>query len=182
MKWSILILTQQSRVEYLQRLCDVLVPQLEGLKHEVELIVRQCDYTLPVGDNRQLLRLAAKGKYSNFLDDDDMVPSNYVETVLPALDTNADFIGHLVKRYDDGQETGVYTHSILHGGSSSPHSTPHINPIKTNIALRVPMSGGYGEDRRWWDAVCLEIENEYFIKEILYSYMYRSNKADGVAF
>lgn len=182
MKWSILILTQMSRENYLNNLLRVLHPQVEEFSDKVELVVRQCDHRIFVGDNRQIMREQARGDYSNFVDDDDLVSVTYVRDLLPLMD-GVDFIGHRISRYDDGIFTGEYEHSLRHRGSSSPHSTPHINPIRTKLALKASMSGGYGEDRRWWYELMDNnlIKTENYIDEVEYSYYYRSNKADGVA-
>jgi len=182
MKWSILILTQVSREKYLHYLLQTLEPQVEQYSDQVELIIRYCDSRMSVGDNRQTMREQAKGEYSNFIDDDDLVSTAYVRDLLPLMD-GVDFIGHRISRYDDEVFTGEYEHSLRHKGSSSPHSTPHVNPTKTELALKVPMSGGYGEDRRWWyelmDSNLIVTEN--YLDEVEYSYYYRSNKSDGVA-
>lgn len=163
-------------------LLAVLEPQVSKHSSRVEIIIKQCDPSMYVGDNRQILREQAKGVYSNFLDDDDLVPSAYVEDLLPLMD-GVDFIGHRISRYDDGVFTGEYEHSLRHRGSSSPHSTPHINPIRTDIALMSSMSGGYGEDRRWWyDLLDRDlVKTENYLDEVEYYYYYRSDKADGVA-
>lgn len=182
MKWSILILTQPSRQQYLSNLLSNLKPQIEAHSGEVELVIRYHVPNEPIGNARQSLRESATGEYSNFLDDDDLVSSTYVNDLLNLMD-GSDFIGHKLHRYDDEVFAGEYEHSLKHRGSSSPHSTPHINPIKTDIALKVVMSGGYGEDRRWWYELMDRdlVKTENYIDEVEYSYYYRSNKSDGVA-
>lgn len=180
-KWSILILTQETRQSYLRRLLDILEPQV-AIHPDVEIKIRQCDYLIPVGDNRQIMRQEADGEYSNFIDDDDLVPDNYVVSLLPLMD-GPDFIGHKVTRYDNDDFTATVSHSLAFGGSEDPfHSTPHINPIKTEIALQASMSGGFGEDNRWWNTLKSQnaVKTEAFLPEVMYTYWYRSNKSDGV--
>lgn len=179
MKWSILILTQPSRDEYLHRLLAVLEPQVKLYEDQVEICIRQCDTGISVGENRQILREQAAGEYSCYIDDDDLIPEDYVETILPLLD-GVDYVGFYLHRYDDGNSTGVYKHSLT-GERNSRIS--HINPIKTSIALTVPMSGGFQEDRRWWNALDDSgiVQTENFLDREMYFYYYRSDKADGVA-
>lgn len=181
MKWSILILTQPSREEYLTRLLDILRPQVEAVEG-VEIVVSLHDKSKSVGECRQLLRESCAGEYSNFIDDDDIVSDSYISKILPLLD-GVDYVGHLLQRYDDGvPQPSVFEHSIKYPfGSNSPHSTGHINPIKTSVALKARMQGGFGEDRRWWaDLAAMEaIQTEHFIPEVLYQYWYRSQKSDG---
>jgi hypothetical protein len=173
MKWSIMVLTQPSREGYLYRLLLSLKPQVEAYSDQVELMIRECDYFLPVGDNRQIMRETCTGQYSNFIDDDDIVPSNYVETLLPLMD-GVDYIGHDLERYDDGHYTDTYIHSLENGIS-------HINPIRTELALKGSMYGGFGEDRRWWNRLAeLDcVKTEHYVPKTMYKYMYRSNKGDG---
>lgn len=173
-----MILTQPSRHEYLQKLLTVLEPQVLSHSDEVELSIRYCDPTISVGENRQILREEARGEYSNYIDDDDMVPEDYVETILPFMD-GVDYIGYFLHRYDNGNSSGVYRHSL---SSERNSRISHINPIKTSIALTASMSGGFEEDRRWWNTLDDNgvVQTEHFIERELYFYYYRSNKSDGV--
>lgn len=180
MKWSIMIVTQPSRAELLARLLNILEPQVAECSDSVEIKVLHTDRSLLHGEYCQRLREEISGEYSNFVDDDDLVPDTYVKDILPFLD-GVDFIGYKISRYDDENLTGTYEHSLQHGGSSSPHSTPHINPIRTEVALKARMVGGFGADRRWWNNLIARqlIQTEHFIDKVLYEYYYRSNKSDG---
>lgn len=181
MKWSVLIVTQPSREELLHRLLGVLEPQVAVHSNDVEILTLLTDRSLTHGAYCQQLREATQGEYSNFIDDDDLVPNDYVESVLPNLD-GVDFIGHKLQRFDDGvAEYEPFEHSLRHRGSNSPHSTPHINPIRTELALQVSMSGGFGADRKWWYNLLDSgvVQTEHYIDKVLYEYYYRSNKSDG---
>lgn len=173
MKWSILILTQPSRAEYLKRLLKVLQPQVAAVQG-VDIEIRYCDFNMSVGDNRQIMREGCAGEYSNFIDDDDLVPEDYVAKVLPLMD-GVDYIGYNLQRVDNGSPTGVYVHSLDNGEIS------HINPIKTSVALEATMYGGFGEDRRWWDKLkeLNAVQTQNYLNEIMYFYLYRSDKNDG---
>lgn len=90
-QWSILILTMPLRKALLDRLLKVLEPQISHNGHSghnghnVELIVRESDANFPVGENRELMRREARGKYISFIDDDDLVPPHFVSRILPLL-------------------------------------------------------------------------------------------------
>ena len=175
-KLTLMVLTQPSRTMWLERLLRYLEPQIEPHSNDVQLIVWMCDFNLSVGDNRQLMRESAEGKYSCYIDDDDLVADDYVERVLQASEYDVDYIGYYLERYDDGRLTGRFKHSLAEGNIS------HINPIKTELALTQTMSGGFGEDRRWWNPLRESgvVQTEHFIDETMYFYYYRSNKSDGV--
>lgn len=175
-KLTLMILTQPSRTMWLERLERYLGPQIDTYPSDVQLLIRVCDYSLSVGDNRQVMREQAAGLYSCYIDDDDLVADDYVERVLQASEYGTDYIGYYLERYDDGLLTGKFKHSIAEGSIS------HVNPIKTELALTQTMSGGFGEDRRWWNPLRESgvVQTEYFINDTMYYYYYRSNKPDGV--
>ena len=89
MKLSILIITIPERADKLQRLMDVLRPQIPG-DNSVEVLVKE---ELPSGDggptigaNRNAAVADAIGDYVCFVDDDDMVAKDYIERIFKALD------------------------------------------------------------------------------------------------
>jgi hypothetical protein len=178
MKWTIMILTQPSRTEFLQRLLNVLEPQVAPYSDQVEIYIRECDHRIPVGENRQIMREEAKGEYSCYIDDDDLVAEDYVESILPLLD-GVDYVGFYLHRYDDGNSSGVFKHSLT---SEKNSRISHINPIKTSLALTASMAGGFEEDRRWWNALDDSglVTSEHFLDKEMYFYYYRSRKWDGV--
>jgi hypothetical protein len=184
MKLSILILTQFSRCYFLERLLSVLEPQVASAP-EVEMLIRYDDKHLSLGENRQLLRESASGKYSCFIDDDDLVSESYVRSILPLLD-EVDYIGFQVQLYEDGSKSKPTYHSLQY---SSWHEDDlgyyrdisHLNPIKTSIAIQVRMDGNAGEDSRWADKIRSSelVKTQHYIDAILYEYYWRSDKEDG---
>lgn len=175
-KFTIMVLTQPTRSMWVERLLRYVTPQISEYRNDVELLVHMCDYSRSVGYNRQHLRESAQGNYSCYIDDDDLVADDYVERVLEAMETDIDYVGYYLERYDDGQFTGRFKHSLAEGNIS------HVNPIKTDLALTQTMSGGFGEDRRWWNPLRESglVQTEHFINETMYFYYYRSAKTDGV--
>ena len=91
-KLSILIITMPNRADKLQRLMDVLRPQLPE-DGSVELIVKEelnaNDGGPTIGANRNAAVDDARGEYVSFIDDDDMVPEYYVEKILEAIGKEA---------------------------------------------------------------------------------------------
>lgn len=79
MKWTIMIATVPQRSRELARLLHRLYPQLTD---EVELLINGKDL-VPIGLKRQAMLCEAKGEYVNFIDDDDLVPKDYVEHSSP---------------------------------------------------------------------------------------------------
>lgn len=186
-KWSILILTQPSREEFLKRLMTVLVPQTRKNGPErfnqVEILTRTFDKSMELGENRQALIEKSHAEYINFVDDDDLVPSDYVPTILPLLD-GVDYIGYRVQCTVDGQRMAPTFHSLKYGKWSQDaagyyRDISHINPIRRELALMAKMSGGFGEDERWATALRAtgQVRTEHYIDRVMYQYLYRSDKS-----
>jgi hypothetical protein len=176
-KWSILILTQPSRVRFLDRLLGVLKPQIEG-HHDIELVIRSSDPDplLPYGENCQQMREAAHGEYVNFVDDDDLVSRNYVGRILPLLD-GVDYIGFKCAWTCDGRPHQPWFHSLkfpgVRGDASGVYrDISHFNPIRRELALHARMSGGSGADGRWAEAMRALgiVKTEHVIDEVMYYY------------
>lgn len=185
-KWSILILTMPSRADFLAHLLSRLRPQVE--KHpDIEIIVLENtpDLTM-LGENRNRLLKMAAGEYVSFVDDDDLVPKDYVNTIYPLLD-GSDYVGFRVDMTRDGRLFVQSDHSIKHGTWGTDSSTgmairdlSHVNPIRRTIATQVPFSGGVGEDGRWAEQLrsLRVVKTEHYIPRTMYFYNYRTRKDD----
>jgi hypothetical protein len=183
MKWSILILTQPGRERFLARLNAVLKPQVEQYS-DVTVHVRNFDFTKDLGTNRQIMVDESQGEYVNFIDDDDLVPANYVSTIYPLLD-GVDYIGFRLQMWVDEEKQKPTTHSLKYtewNGDSTGwfRDISHLNPIRRELAVLEKMSGGSGEDERWSSALRRRgvVKTEHFVPEIMYFYYWRSNKTD----
>jgi hypothetical protein len=183
MLWSILILTQPSRTQFLARLLGVLKPQIESFP-DVEILIRQFNPSMDLGANRQAMIEGATGTYISQIDDDDLVPASYVSTIYPLLD-GVDYIGHRVQLYIDGEKQQPTFHSLRYNCWNADsdgwyRDISHVNPIRRELALAVPMSGGHGEDDRW--ATGLRnlgiVKTEHYVDAVMYLYYFRSNKTD----
>lgn len=97
MKLSILICHLDQRKHLVVRLLSVLNPQLTP---EVEILT---DSTpgISIGAKRNQLLARATGQYVVFIDDDDLVSTNYVSLILQAIQNNPDVV----------DMEGIYTHN-----------------------------------------------------------------------
>lgn len=183
MKWELLILTQHSRKPFLVRLQAVLKPQLEEFP-DVKVTVRNFDDKLDLGTNRQIMREQSQGEYSSFLDDDDLVPANFISTIYPLLD-GVDYVGFRLQMYSDGEKQKPTFHTLRYKEWNADQDgfyrdISHLNPIRRELALAATMSGGHGEDARWSDRLreLSIVKTEHFIDQVMYFYYWRSNKND----
>lgn len=180
MKLDILVLTMPTRKEYLSRLIGILEPQLDHKNASALYQVCYPQYTL--GENRDMLRRCSRGEYIVFIDDDDLIPSDYVSTILPLLD-GVDYIGYDVQCSIDGKPLPVTHHSLKYGGwyedeNGYYRDISHINPIRRDLALLEPIEGGHGEDKRWADRMRARgvLKTEHYIPRVMYQYLFRSEK------
>lgn len=185
MKWSILILTCPGREKFLQRLLDVLNPQV--VEHpDVEVRVRMDDRNMDRGQNRKALIEDAPGQYVCFIDDDDLVPLDYVESIYKLLD-GVDYIGFRVQAFQDGQPFAPTYHSLKYmnwsqDGQAFYRDISHVNPIRKELALQGVFRGTGNEDVTWADSMrgLMIVKSEYYIPKVMYWYFVRSTKNDAV--
>lgn len=185
MKFDILVLSNPNRFQFLSQLRSVLEPQCFG--KDARMTVRIFDSSLSLGANREAMRQASEGEYIAFVDDDDLVASDYVDRILEALETNPDYVGFKVKMLIQGRQGPMAIHSLRFGKWSSNYGwkknpdlllerdISHLNPIRRDLALAIPMEGERGEDDRWAKAMSALgiVKTESFIDAVMYHYLWR---------
>ena len=134
-----------------------------------------------IGAKRNRLLNLATGDYVAFVDDDDEVAGNYIESIVSAIkiDNGPDCIGLHGQLVVNGVHTYKFRHSITVGRwckdkvSRIYFRTPnHLNPIKRELALLVKFpDSSWGEDRSFSDKIKQHLKTEYFIEDILYFYI-----------
>jgi glycosyltransferase involved in cell wall biosynthesis len=195
MKLSILIPTVTGREEKMQRLRDIVIPQLENAPFEngfptVEILIAKDNKEISIGRKRQKLLEQAKGEYIVFIDDDDTVSSDYVSSILKNL--GADAIGFLIDCYSDGVYTGRAKASRIYPNWAENvdgfkyvrtiyHKTPHLRSLALQTGFK---DIRFGEDYEYCMRLSPLIKTENFIDKILYFYQYSSaedhNKKYGI--
>lgn len=188
-RWSILVLTMPSRASFLERLLNVLMPQVDGME-DIELMVSSSNPLLPVGENREQMRLRSLGAYLNFIDDDDLVAVDYVATIRPLLD-GVDYVGFNIEQtFVDAPQLGMIEkhslryHGVYYDGSGAYdghfRDISHLNPMRRELALTVPMHGWPSEDSRWAEELRDKriVKTEHYVDRVLYHYMTRTHKPE----
>ena len=173
---SILIPTLHTRQGLLDGLVRNLKDQITILgTKEVEILTYPDDGELPTGSKRNALLKRSKGKYIIFVDDDDIIPSYYVEEILKGALSDADSMA-----INGTMKTQrIYTWDIR---QSNPYSQVgnhflrypnHITPIKRKHAIKIKFPNiTIGEDFQW--ATDLKeaglLQTEYIIERPMYIY------------
>lgn len=181
--WTIAVLTIPERKQLLERLMARLKPQLND---QVELKIYP-DTIATVGAKRQKSLDECKTSYINFIDDDDLVPADYVSKLLDKLKYLPDGVGfrgiitsNNIKPVEFVHRAGLrYIDKAFRSGDCYIFHRPlnHLNPVLTDIAKEIGYKDiSFQEDKDY--AVRLSesglITDDIFIDEFLYFYQYHS--------
>ncbi len=183
---SILIATVPDREIPFSVLKHELDRQAKGLP--VEIVVDSSPRgSISIGAKRQKMNEGAKGEYVVHIDDDDWVPPEYVLTVVNALGSNPDCVGHyeLVEGMGKIPQMSIWTNkaprwmdgrdAIRAYGVQYARTPFHKTPLKREHALAIGIKDmGHGEDhdfsKRLKEArLC---RTEVFVPRVLYFYRY----------
>lgn len=185
---SILIPTLKSRRTFLSDLLFVLNEQIykAGYLHEIEILTHDGEKPMKIGKKRNELLNNAKGEYVCFIDDDDMVSSDYIETIMQGILKGADCVSLRGVRKEDGKIDGVFEHSIKYNAYKTTKNAikyerypNHLNTIKASIAKQFKFQEiNHGEDTDWATQIFQSglIKTEYYTDKELYFYNYISKK------
>lgn len=149
-----------------------------------------------IGEYRQQMLMAVETPYIVFIDADDKVHSHYFKLVFQGIEKGAKCIGMRGIITTDGKNAAQFEHStrytswsdkIVKSGSGfqkmRQYYRPinHLNPVLTDIARQIgyqPLK--FGEDldysMRLSQSGLLKQEDEHFIEQPIYYYLYRSKK------
>lgn len=183
MKWTIAIATTPKRAEKLKELMDVLLPQVDKYAPEIEILIYFNNYERSIGYIRQGLLDEARGEYISHIDDDDMVPDDYCDTIFPLLD-GVDYIGFQVQFIDRGKDMLPVYHSLKYtrwyqDETGFYRGITHLNPVKTELARKssFPLEYTIGEDEAW--ATGVPAKTEHVIDKVMYIYKHEGDEADA---
>lgn len=180
---SILIPTLQSRKPTLDRLVTEVNRQIEKSNLNIELLIESDNGQITTGKKRNILIRRAKGEYCVFLDDDDLIAPDYIESFEPMLKSDkydcADLWGAHYKR-------GIFNKYVHYSNkfkkwSENPKKfirTPqHLNVVRTVFYRNCPFpDSSHGEDRQ--NSMCMVrkglLKTEYKTKRFYPLYHYIS--------
>jgi glycosyltransferase involved in cell wall biosynthesis len=179
---SILILTLPTRIDSYARLIKSLNQQVieNNLIHRVQILTLCDTKEISVGEKRNILLNKSIGRYVCFIDDDDVIATNYLSVIMSALNSNADVIT-FCGDYVENEIRTPFSISMVHRGNFNEpnmfYRLPnHLCPVKREIALSCQFTDkNFGEDSDYAEKINKYLKNEYHIQEKLYFYMYDSN-------
>jgi len=183
MKLSILICTLKSREEKLIRLCDILKPQVEKFKKQVEVIIANDTGENSIGYKRNYLVNMANiyiepNEYLCFIDDDDTVSDNYIELLLEKIKLAPDVIVFDAFRFANGKPDRIVKYGIeynkdYHDKNAYYRMPNHLMCVKKSLAVQIPFKEiNFGEDSDYAKRLYPLLKTQERINETLYNYLY----------
>lgn len=179
---SILICTIPKRKYLLNQLLTDLNKQVKACATEIEILTDNENGT--VGAKRQRLLEKATSEYVVFIDDDDRVSSDYLRSILFALESSPDVVGFMGFITTNGRYKTNFKISKDCGYETTARGyerfNNHLSPIKRSIALQIGYKDmSFQEDYDY--AVRLVnsglVKTERFISKHLYFYQYVTKKS-----
>lgn len=188
-KLSILICHLPNRKEFLKRLLTILDVQISVFpKDSIEVLINPNETDL-IGKKRNDLLESATGDYLCFIDDDDRVGIYYIPNLYAGILEGVDCCSLTGEITEDGKNPLLFEHSIKYkeyktnqivGNRIKYERFPnHLNCIKSSIAKQFKFpEKNHGEDTDWATQIFKSglIKTEYYIKDVIYYYDYRSKK------
>ena len=181
--WEILIATLCDRAELLGTLLAALLPQVDAARGAVRVTAYQNQGERPLADIRQALVESADAQYVSFIDDDDMVPDDFVSTILPLLD-GVDTVGWRMQYYVDGVPAKPTFHSLRYGGwwedeTGWYRDVSHLNPVRLALARRCDFRVELPEDWGWVQQMQKLVTTEHCTDDDKIMYHYRHSTSEG---
>jgi len=177
---SILICSIYSREHYLERLMNVLNFQATD---DVEIICRIDDGKESIGKKRNELLKQSEGDYVCFIDDDDLVPVNYVDEILNAIKSKPDCVVFDAVRYVNGNKD----RHVKYGKEFKADSNTtkcyfripnHLMVFKKELALKFPFKDvNFGEDADFAKRILPHIKTQVRIDKVLYHYLFTNKNS-----
>lgn len=193
---SILIPTIPERGEMFTKLFNELHRQLEYMKTfhpslgDIEILVdsskRFVDGGLSIGKKREALVKRAQGKYLCFLDDDETIAPNYLETLVRLCNEDKDVCSFRnVSKMDNFWTVVDMSLYFETNDQASPlymvrRKPWHICPVRSLFAKMHDFEDiSYGEDFAWMEKVLSHCETEAKTDAIIHQYNHSSKISEA---
>lgn len=183
---SLLIPTIDDRREMFENVYVQLQSQIlkSVFKNDIEIVIDNSSKT--IGEKRNNLLEKSKGKYVAFIDDDDEVSSDYIDTLMNAIKSKPDCVSLRGVITWNGSNPELFEHSVKYSAYATTTNEikyerypNHLNCIKSSIAKQFKFKEiNFGEDTDWATQIFQSglLKKEVYIDKVLYHYKYIVNK------
>lgn len=186
MKISILIPTLDERRHLYQRLIGILKSDIGYDSSLIEILSDSRGRYCSIGQKRNDLLKSAKGDYVVFIDDDDIVCTDYIAQLLKGIEGNPDCCSLKGLMTTNNLNPEAFEHSIKYFEYKTTENKikyerypNHLNCIKASIAKQFKFpETNFGEDTDWATQIFKSglIKTEYYISKTIYYYQYKNKK------
>lgn len=178
-KLSILVLTVPSRIQvFFPKIMLELQKQTKNYE-DIEIIALYDNKKRSIGKKRDNIMRLAQGEYMVFIDDDDRIASDYIDSIMKALYENPntdcvvfDSICCVNGGYEKLCKYGIeFEYGDINDGREWRGKPAHTMVYKTSIAHSHYFEDmGSGEDVNWVMRACQDIKEQTRIDKVLYYY------------
>ena len=180
MKLSILICTVVGREKSYENLINELVKQIadNNLNGQVEILTEKDDCKITVGTKRNILKNKAVGEYICFIDDDDMVNTNYLAELFKSFESNPEILTFQVQRYKNNNLDDIYCPNIHIGNLQSGNllfmrNLLHLCPHKKYLADKISFPDkNFAEDFEYSMSLANLNPRDMNLRKVLYFYYF----------
>lgn len=193
MKLTVMIPTVPGRFDaYLPRILKQFNDQIDRLgTKEVELLVLYDNKIRSIGEKRNAMLSLAQGEFVVFIDDDDRVADDYLETILKVIETHPDADCIVYECLCTISEGGPVIERLCRYGVEFDYWTSpdgkswtglpaHTMVYSSSIAKGHKYADmGQGEDVDWVKRACKDIKKQVRLNnKIMYFYDYDGRKSE----
>ena len=151
----------------------------------VEILFWSDNKTMTIGEKRNRMVEAARGRYVTFIDDDDKITKDYTSALLTAIaHSDADVITFEVSVRLNGGSPKICKYSKYYPNDFNTHDgyyrlPNHIMCVKKELAFKAGFQNkNFGEDAEYARALKPFLETEYPICRVLYHYDFNSGTTE----
>lgn len=181
---SILIPTTPDRFHYLNRLQNILQPQVDKYPDLVEIVYHDAGRQMSTGEKRNVLMALARGRMIVSVDDDDVVGPTYVEDNLNAIiSKNPDVVTFCGWMTTDGASRVDFIIKLgfpyIEKDGKYLRFPNHIVPMRKSLVMDFKFNHVWlGEDYEWAKRIndAGVLKTEVHIDKPLYHYDFKSRK------
>lgn len=186
-KLSILIATVPSRIRaFYPNLLDSINSQI-GNRADIEVIGFYDNKKRTVGSKRNELLKLAQGNFLTFIDDDDRIANDYIQSIMTCIEQNPNadcIVFDCITTIDGDKDNPTYSkysikYDYTHVGDQWRGKPAHTMVWKSEIAKKhIYSNQNYGEDIDWVKRACKDIQNEIRIDKVLYYYDFNNSTTE----
>lgn len=171
---------------YQKEQLELVHPSIGNIQLLFDCSEKFLDGGISIGKKRESLAQRAQGKYLCFLDDDEDIAPNYVETLVRLCQLDADVVTFRNLTKTDFYWTIV---DMSLKNTTNEEATPdrivkrqpwHICPVKSEYAKLYDFEdSNYGEDFSWMKRVLTHCNSEAHTDQILHCYNHSSKHSEA---